>query len=115
MGLPTKSSDPFTPVRHQRDQADSAERVAKATEQQRIRDLRAAMQHRETRSVLRWVLSLNKPEGSDLCPLHGTFDSNAMQMARAEGRREMQARLWLELAQHAPVELALLQQEGKEP
>lgn len=114
MGLPTKSG-PFTPVLQQRDQADSAERNAKAADQARIRDLRTAMQHRETRALLRWFLTLRKPQGAGLCPLHSTFNTNAMEMARGEGRREMQSELWLELAKHAPVELALLQEEGKEP
>ena len=114
MGLPAKS-DPYTPIRQQREHADSAERSAKATEQTRIRDLRTAMQHRETRALLRWFLALRKPAGAGLCPLHGTFNTNAMEMARGEGRREMQSELWLELAKHAPVERALLQEEGKEP
>lgn len=114
MGLPTKS-DPFTPVRQQREHADSAERSAKATDQARIRDLRTAMQHRETRALLRWFLGHRRPAGTSLCPTYSTFNTNAMEMGRAEGRREMHAAVWDQLEEHAPVELALLQQEGKEP
>lgn len=114
MGLPTKP-DPYMPVLKQREQADSAERIAKATEQARIRDFRAALQHRETRSLLRWFLKLRRPAGPSLCPTYSTFNTNAMEMGRAEGRREMHAAVWEELERQAPVELALLQEEGKEP
>lgn len=113
MGLPRTHA--LTPIREQQAQAERAERLAETAERNRVFALQSAMQHKPTRALLRWLLTLGKPEGSEMCPIDETFNSNAMQMAHAEGVRLVKARLWQELATHAPAELVLLQQEGKEP
>lgn len=113
MGLP---GQPFAPERMKREAAEAAEREAKRFEREHGFTVRSAMQHRESRALLRWFFLVGRPAGSDPCPIYSTFDSNAMHMAGKEQARNLRVLLWEELERHAPDELRLLRTESeKEP
>ncbi len=113
MGLP--QANPLMPLRKQQEAAADERRIEAVQQREHEMVLRGAMQHRDARTLVRLILGYGQPAGQSPCPTHSTFNTNAMEMARGEGRREVKCWLWNELERHCPDQLALLLKEAKEP
>lgn len=73
--------------------------------------VRGALDKREARDLMRWVLRLVDGERPDLAPTSGVFNTNAMTMANDDGKMAAIRLLWRRLGEHAREARCLMEQE----
>lgn len=104
------ASDTFRPaVRQQR--AEAAKQAAVVAKAQRTLAVREALESREARDLMRWVLRLVDGERQDLAPTSGVFNPNAMTMAHDDGKQAAIRLLWQRLGEHAWEARCLMEKE----
>lgn len=89
-------------------EAQQAKAVAKARQTLFVRD---ALEKREARDLMRWVLRLVDGERPDLAPTSGVFNPNAMTMANDDGKLAAIRLLWKQLGEHAREARCLMEKE----
>lgn len=93
-------------------QEDAQRKQAAQTERARLTlRMREALSTREGRFLARWFLRLVDSSRPELAPTSGSFDSNAMTMARKEGALDPIRDAWRQLGEMARQERLLMEQE----
>ena len=100
----------FRPTERQRREEAAKQAVVVANARKTLA-VREALESREARDLMRWVLRLVDGERQDLAPTSGVFNPNAMTMAHDDGKLAAIRMLWQRLGEHAREARGLMEKE----